>query len=68
MQAECMFTFVYSARHSHLCMKLKGICDATWGSDPDDERSVLGYILYFLNVIKFIPINIENDKVKVTIK
>ena len=30
--------------------KLRGICDATWGSDPDDGRSVIGYILYFMNV------------------
>ena len=30
--------------------KLRGICDATWGSDADDGRSVIGYILYFMNV------------------
>ena len=29
---------------------LKGICDSTWGSDPDDGRSVSGYILYFMGV------------------
>ena len=27
---------------------LRGICDATWGSDPDDGRSVTGYILFFM--------------------
>jgi len=30
--------------------KLRGICDSTWGSDPDDGRSVTGYILYFMDV------------------
>ena len=29
---------------------LRGICDATWGSDSDDGRSVIGYILYFMSV------------------
>ena len=29
---------------------LTGICDSTWGSDPDDGRSVSGYILYFMGV------------------
>ena len=29
---------------------IHGICDPTWGSDPDDGRSVSGYILYFMNV------------------
>ena len=27
---------------------LRGICDSMWGSDPDDSRSVSGYILYFM--------------------
>ena len=27
-----------------------GICDSAWGSDPDDGRSVTGYILYFMGV------------------
>ena len=30
--------------------KLRGICDATWGSDTDDGRSIIGYILYFMGV------------------
>jgi len=29
---------------------LRGICDSTWGSDPNDGRSVSGYILYFMDV------------------
>ena len=28
----------------------KGISDSTWGSDPNDGRSVAGYILYFMGV------------------
>ena len=27
-----------------------GYCDSTWGSDPDDGRSVCGYIMYFMGV------------------
>jgi hypothetical protein len=27
-----------------------GICNSTWGSGPDDGRSVSGYILYFMGV------------------
>ena len=30
--------------------ELKGICDTTWGSDPEDGRSVTGFILYFMGV------------------
>ena len=30
--------------------KIKGMCDATWGSDPDDGRSISGYII-FLNSV-----------------
>ena len=26
--------------------KLHGYCDATWGSDPDDGRSITGYLFY----------------------
>ena len=29
---------------------MRGISDATWGSNKEDERSVMGYILYFMNV------------------
>ena len=29
---------------------LVGIWDSTWGSDPDDGKSVYGYILYFMGV------------------
>ena len=30
--------------------KVHGICDATWGSDPDDGRSITGYALMFMEV------------------
>jgi len=29
---------------------LCGYCDSTWGSDPDDGKSVSGYIMYFMGV------------------
>ena len=30
--------------------KIHGMCDATWGSDPDDGRSVSGYIIFVQGV------------------
>ena len=30
--------------------RLRGISDSTWGSDPDDGRSVTRYIVYFMGV------------------
>ena len=30
---------------------LRGISDSTWGSDPDDGRSVSGYALYFMDAL-----------------
>jgi hypothetical protein len=36
--------------HGNIKWILRGICDSTWGSDPDDGRSVSGHVLYFMNV------------------
>ena len=33
---------------SNVIWRLKGISDSTWGSDPDDGRSVTGYIVHFM--------------------
>ena len=37
-------------KEGKIIWKLRGICDSTWGSDPDDGRSVSGYVLYFMDV------------------
>ncbi len=34
----------------NIIRNMVGICDSTWGSDPDDGRSVSSYILYFMGV------------------
>lgn len=36
--------------HGRITWELRGICDATWGSDTNDGRSIVGYILYFMDV------------------
>ena len=37
--------------NGNVIWNLRGICDATWGSDPDDGRSVAGYALYFMDTL-----------------
>ena len=34
----------------NIIWKVHGVCDATWGSDPDDGRSITGYALMFMEV------------------
>ena len=36
--------------NNNIIYKLHGMCDATWGSDPDDGRSISGHILFFMGV------------------
>ena len=48
-------------KNGRIIWELRGICDATWGSDKADGKSVTGYILYFMGV----PIAWRSKKQKV---
>ena len=37
-------------RNGKIIWKLKGISDATWGSDLGDRKSITGYVLFFMGV------------------